>query len=305
MKTNQRIAIASACGATIGYGLGTTFMSGVWLILATLIGGACGWIVFSPITLISTFFSVLKETFNNTHSHIRELWEEPWKDILPRALKRSLAPFICCQAIGSIALHCLIIIMFTRSKLPESRVNIVGGAFLMYSLLLYLAVIAIGILFSFNDLYSVIKCKENRRALALNYRIVNGWGPFDFKNQIRILLITNPISLPFTAIWKVVMAIIIVSKFTWKLLHQIPIIIQLIWFVIAKTCLLAHNNGRLASLVGASVGTVIGIRTGYVVASMMSGMTIGLMTNFIGSCFSEVYVKMLSEKLSAKFAWMM
>lgn len=303
MKTNQRIAIASACGATIGYGLGTTFMSGVWLIVATLIGGVCGWIAFSPITLISTFFSVLKEKISNKRSHIRELWDEPWKSILPRALKRSLAPFVCCQAIGAIFWYCLIIIVFIRSILPESPINIVRNASIG-GLFLYLLITVFGILFSFFDLYTVVKNKDSRRALALNYRLLKDWAAPDLKDQVKILLITNPISLPFTATWKLVVTAISVLKFIWKLLHQIPTAIQIIWFVIAKTCLLAHNNGRLSSLIGASMGTTIGVVAGHVVIGMMSGTIIGLVVNFIGSCFSEVYVKMLSKKLSSKLAWM-
>lgn len=299
MKTNQRIAIASACGATIGYGLGTTFMSGAWLILATLIGGVCGWIAFSPITLISTFFSVLKEKISNKYSQIRELWDEPWGKILPRTLRHTLEWLLFCQSIGAFLFDAIVIpaYVFKRHLSVAEDMYYLG-------LLLYIAVFIIGICSTIHAMSLFLLNKTSREKLIddESYSVLRKSPTLFLVNESRFFLLTNPISLPFTLSWYMFMVIMRVVKNIVELVPHIPIAVSFLWLLMVKTFVLAHNNGRLASFVGASMGTVIGLMTNYVIIGMMSGIAVGLLTSFIGSCFPDRYVRMLASNLFQKFS---
>ena len=104
------------------------------------------------------------------------------------------------------------------------------------------------------------------------------------------LMIANPITLPFTAIW------LTANALAW-LIAKIPLIMRFFWFVTVKTCVLANNNGRLASFAGASLGALIGTIFGCIVVAMIAGAIICGGSSYLGAFFPRSYVALLKSQI--------
>ncbi len=286
MKTTKyKIALASACGAAIGYCFGTTLLSGAWLILAALLGGACGWIIFDPRGFGKAFSQALLEVSSEASLKLQELWAEPWRKILPRAIRFTVDPLLMLQVMGTIM--AFIVIPFTKP-----------GNLLTACAACYVITLGLGSFLSIaffiqeiGDKAARVKVLDPERTC---YLFTGKMSAFKF------LALTNPIVLPFTALWLLIKAMYHCAKGLIWIVRRIPLITRFCWLVTAKTCVLAHNNGRLASFAGASIGAVIGVIAGHLIIAMAVGAAIGTLAHYVGAIFPNAYINILVQNLETE-----
>lgn len=284
MKTTKyKIALASACGAAIGYCLGTTFLSGAWLILAVLSGGTCGWIAFDPRGFLKAISQAMREVANETSLKLHELWAEPWGKILPRAFRYAIDPLLVLQVIGTIMVY--IVAPFTNP-----------GSTLIVCAVSYGITIGIGSLLSAVIFFQEIVDRE-ARIKTLNRELKQVCVFSGGMSVFKFLALTNPIILPFTTAWLLGKALYSCIRGIAWLVRRIPLVIRFGWLVIVRTCVLAHSNGRLASFAGASLGAIVGVIVGHLAIAMLSGATIGTLANYVGAFFPKAYIAFLVENL--------
>lgn len=286
MKTTNKIALASACSAAIGYCLGTTLLSGAWLILAALFGGACGWIAFDPRGFGKAFSQALRETSHEASLKLQELWAEPWRKILPRAIRFAIDPLLMLQVMGTVM--AFIMVPFAKP-----------GSLLTVCAVCYGITIGIGSLLFVAFFFQEIGDKEARVKTLNQERVYVFTGGM---SALKFLALTNPIVLPFTTAWLLIKALYHCARGIIWLIRRIPLVARFGWLITAKTCVLAHNNARLASFAGASIGAVIGVIAGHVIIAMVAGATIGVLAHYVGAFFPKAYINVLVRNLETEKA---
>lgn len=283
MNTRNKIALASACGAAIGYCLGTTFLSGAWLILAALFGGVCGWIAFDPRGFVKAVSQAIREIASETNLKLQELWAEPWGRILPRAIRYAVDPLLMLQVVGTIMVY--ITAPFIKPK------GILVVCVMDYGITIGMGLFLFIVLFIKEIGDQEARTKTLNREMKLVCVFTGGMSAFKF------LTLTNPIVLPFTTAWLLTKALYHCARGIVWLVHRIPLVIRFGWLVTVRTCVLAHNNGRLASFAGASLGAIIGVIAGHLAIAMLSGAAIGMLANYVGAFFPRAYIAVLVENL--------
>lgn len=278
MKTMKKVAFASACGAAIGYGLSAKFTSGWWVLLASLIGGIIGWIAFDPRGFAKVVSEAVFAALVEMGVSIRSTLAEPWRQILPKAVRHSVDAILVTQAIGAVLAYGVMLLWLGSLASLKLALMIAYGSPIVTGLLAAIALFM-----------SSVWCKENRQQI-LHQKSSNLLGRV---HPIRFFALTNPIVLPFTTMWLLVKALTF-------LVRCVPIVVKFSWIVTVKTCVLAHNNGRLASFAGASLGTVVGSIYGHLIGAMIAGAIVGMCVHYIGGFFPRSYIDSLREQLHEK-----
>lgn len=272
----KKVALASACGATIGYGLSTKFTSGWWVLLASLIGGVFGWIAFDPRGFVRAVLESVSATLVEMSGGIHSILDKPWKQALSGAFHYSIELIMLGQALGTVMVF-IYGIMTARLDPPFSPP--------------FAIIVAYGVPIGFGLFLAMLVFVEFLLQKTDNRLIQDGGNLLGHISPVKFLALTNPITMPFTVMWLLVKAMMF-------LIRRIPIILKFGWIVTVKTCMLAHSDGRLASFAGASLGTVVGTITGFLPVTMIAGAAIGMCAYYIGAFFPESYIVTLTEQLS-------
>jgi hypothetical protein len=295
-NAKYKIALASVCGAVIGYGLGTTVLSGAWLILAGLLGGVCGWIAFDFRALVNAFSQALQNTVREGRLELKTWWAVPWREILPQAVSASIEPFFVFQAIGSaIAFFpALLVTILPNSAGPYSFWTVYTwcyGFFIVLGLLISMLAFILEI---DTDNVTGLQIPNRKKVFVPREEMVFGF---------KFFALTNPIVMPFTMAWILIKELYPYARkaIVW-MFRRIPLVPRLCWLVTARTFGFAHNNGRLASFVGASVGSIIGVIAGHPLVAMAIGATIGMLAHYVGAFFSKSYIDILLQNIEVEKA---
>ncbi len=264
-----KIALASASGALIGYGLSTMFLTGIWTLVASLVGGLIGWVLYD----LRGFFSSMRSAFismdQSSSARSNKMHNVPWKAVFSNALKEALRIFIPVLPLCTAGMYA----GYALCWLVDHGNN--NSHCLESSLLLYLSVFALG-------LFSAVMCFL---VMLLKFETQPSHGP---GLTLKYVIVTSPFVLPFVALYFIVKGTI---RYT-------PPVIGFAWLFVVNTFVFAHNNSRLACLLGGGIGTSVGVLAGHMPIAMLSGAIIGVSVALIGSLVPRDYVQSLTRSLA-------
>lgn len=262
-----KIALASASGAVIGYGLSTMFLAGIWTLVASLFGGLIGWVLYDLRGFFSSMRSAFISTACSSSTWSNRMSNVPWKAVFSNALKEALKIFVPVLPMCTVGMYA----GYAFCGLIELGNNSLGSLLLLYS-----SIFALGLLAAVGEFLSELLKFETRPS----------HGP---DLTLKYVIVTSPPVLPFVALYFIVKGTI---RYT-------PPIIGFAWLFVVNTFVFAHNNGRLACALGAGIGTLVGVLAGYMLIAMLSGAVIGVSVAFIGSLVPRDYVQGLTRSLAA------
>ena len=293
MKDSTKAMIASMFGAVMGYGVGTTFFY-FWLrLIAVFIGGIIGWISFAPISLLKTSWSVIM-TLSSKIRAIVGFFRDPKNRV---GIVSLLRPATNMLSVAQIAGTTITSIFFISTIVD----NVHGGGKLMDNISnlhwFYVVSILFGLLGSFFSftLNLILWHKDFNTARFDMFVDIKG-ASFTGLSITKELLYFNPITAPFVILYALYKALIMLYMFTLKIVASIPRFLHFLFLVVLETCRKANNNGRMASLFGGAIGTLIGLAFQDPVLGTVIGGVVALTAILIGSLFPDRYMKALWER---------
>ena len=291
---NEKYAVASACGAVIGYSIGLTFLSGVWLVFAVLIGGVCGWILFDSGEFVNSFSKEFHKARTTLGSKLTKLRMEPYRKIVLKGIEEGVDIVIAIQFVGSVVAW--VSPLFSSEDIT-SKFYI---AIFIYCLSLVLGVIILSV-------YLIQTIKTFVLGNGKMELLQNGdeGDPVLLKgSSLKFFALTNPIIIPFSFFGLVCEILVSCARRINLIINFFLLVVYTIPVVTLGAFVVAHNNSRLTSLLGATLGAILGIMYGHVLVALLAGALSGIVFHSIILLFPKPLIgRILSRYEMLKSSW--
>jgi hypothetical protein len=290
--------VGGACGALVGSALCLHWFGLGWgIVLAMIVGGIVGWIVQDPTGFKNTLIETSMDSFSGTVVWVKsritfartipvwKCYKGKWKS----SFLDGYSGFLLVMGISTFIMNTMILLGFLGEKQGIGKMDVLVASLIFSGMclasfvllatvcILYTSLIISSAVFWRNQEEVYWLCESEKKPISMD-----SW---------KMLTLWNPIMFPFSLTWYTLKGCLWLAK-------RVPFLAGKIAFVLAFTCYQAHNEKRLAALVGASLGTLIGAWAGSIIVGALFGGAVSQLMALIGAHLPKRFIADLKGSAS-------